>query len=69
MHKITNCSTTHIAVGNVNLAPGKSMSVAVVTESLRYLESRGGLKISFTEKQRPVVVASPYTYTKAKEKK
>ena len=68
MHKITNCSTTHIAVGNVNLPPGKSMSVAVITESLRYLESKGGLKISFTDKQKPAVAAT-YGYTKAKEKK
>ena len=68
MHKITNCSTTYVAVGNVNLAPGKVMMVPAITESLRYLESKGGLRIAPSEKQKPALIASSYGY-KAKEKK
>jgi hypothetical protein len=45
MFKITNNSTTYIAMENTNLAPRQSTLVTAISQSLHYLESKGAIKI------------------------
>ena len=45
MYKITNRSTTYIAVENTNVAPGQSVFVSLITTALHYLESKGAIQI------------------------
>jgi hypothetical protein len=61
MFKITNNSTTHLAVENGNLAPRQSTMVAAMTEPLRYLESKGAIKVE-TIKDRPRPVTTPTVF-------
>lgn len=58
MFKITNNSTTYLAVENVNLAPCRSTEVAVITESLQYLEHKGAIKIE-PLKEQPKRIEAP----------
>jgi len=58
MFKITNNSTTHLAVENGNLAPRRSTLVVALSESLRYLESKGAIKVEPVS-EKPIREASP----------
>jgi len=61
MHKITNRSTTYIAVENTNVAPGQSVFVSLITTALHYLESKGAIQIEPVKVEPPkaVKVESP----------
>jgi len=59
MYKITNQSTTHIAVENVNLAPGQSTTIFAITASLQYLEHKRAVKIEPIKEVRAVVQPKP----------
>ena len=45
MYKVTNLTRTYLAIANTNLKAGASMEVPHMTESLRYLESKGGISV------------------------
>ena len=63
MFKITNNSTTHIAIENANLAPRQSTIIAMISEGLHYLEHKGAVKIEpVIELSKPIEIVAPVIY-------
>ena len=58
MFRITNKTTTYLAVENSNLAPNASTEVEAMSPSLKSLKNRGAIRV---EVVKPVIIEAPKT--------
>lgn len=68
MYKVTNKSTTYLAIGNANVAPGESTESTTITQALQFLREKRAIKIDWVH-DKPVKAVIISQFKASKEKK